>query len=684
MYTYHYGGRDGIAQRLVEANDLVVVRTREVENLKELSLSQRGADLLPDLLPVLRFPEANVTVFKVLPPEYSTAIRHRNRIRKQLPQEEGVRFAGRVLRDPKTGTIKIYTENFFVQFSASLTEKECEAITARLGLISKERLGFAENAFFLAAPEGTGTEIFAIAEALLQRPEVLLCHPELVQERRHKSIFPMQWHLKASRINNEWIEEHIQVEDAWAYSRGAGITIAVIDDGVDVEHEEFKGQGKVVYPRDTIINRNDGRPKFSMEVHGTACAGVACASGKYMASGVAPEAKLMPIRSGGLGSMSEAKAFQWAADNGADVISCSWGPRDGAWFNPADPLHTEIFYLPDSARLAINYATETGRQGKGCVITWAAGNGNENTKYDGYASYDRVIAVAACNDRGKRSVYSDYGKAVWCAFPSSDFGHAPYHHPPARTAGIWTTDRSGQEGYNLGGRDDPERTGDQEGKYTATFGGTSSSCPGVAGVVALMFGVNPNLTWYDIKQMIKNACEKIDIEDGRYDARGHSLFYGFGRINALKAVRATEKTLGPVDHFDIWGIAAFSRNSYVGLAEGKFTFDDFDNNRFVGLALETDPMHPDLKLEYQVVVNRWGSSGWVSSGHWAETPDRRRKIIGFAVRLKGKLANQYTVQYSAKLRGLNKAVSARDGAICGTDAERGKAIQEIKIEIKNR
>ena len=59
------------------------------------------------------------------------------------------------------------------------------------------------------------------------------------------------------------------------------------------------------------------------------------------------------------------------------------------------------------------------------MVFFAAGNGNESVDNDGYASYDRVLAVAACNDRGERSVYSDFGEAVWCAFPSSDLAFAP-------------------------------------------------------------------------------------------------------------------------------------------------------------------------------------------------------------------------------------------------------------------
>ncbi|WP_176393359.1 S8 family serine peptidase, partial [Escherichia coli] len=79
------------------------------------------------------------------------------------------------------------------------------------------------------------------------------------------------------------------------------------------------------------VNTDDDPTPGKYDTHGTPCAGVACADGRYGASGVAPEANLMPIRqAGGLGSLDEALAFVWATDNGADVISCSWGPKGSA------------------------------------------------------------------------------------------------------------------------------------------------------------------------------------------------------------------------------------------------------------------------------------------------------------------------------------------------------------------
>jgi subtilisin family serine protease len=537
MYSYQYGGKTGSRYQLEEAEDLLVVRTKQHQLIKDAVTSKETKKLLSQLTPVAEIEAADITIFQCRGNQKD--LTHlRDQTRMALKQEEKVRFAGRVLREMYKGNPVVYTENLFVKFSDSLTSAACEQLISEHELILKKSLGYANNAYFVGANEGAGLTIFQLANTLLNHEKVDLCHPELVKQVKQKSASPQQWHLKSTDIAGIVINAHVNAERAWQTSEGENVTIAVIDDGVDISHEEFSSPGKIVTPRDVTLGSDDPNPKLSSDNHGTACAGVACADGNFGASGVAPKAKLMPIRlRSGLGSQAEADAFEWAADNGADVISCSWGPVDGEWWNANDSTHNTFVGLPDSTRLAINYAINNGRGGKGCVITWAAGNGNENVENDGYASYNSVIAVAACNDRNSRSIYSDFGESVWCSFPSSDFGHDPFNHPPALTPGIWSTDRSGQLGYNPGELNPSALSSvDDQGHYTESFGGTSSACPGIAGIAALILSANSLLTWSQVKNIIRQSCFKIDIENGNYNSSGHSPFYGYGRPDAAKAV----------------------------------------------------------------------------------------------------------------------------------------------------
>lgn len=525
MITIRYGGKKGRKFTLLESPELLVVRTVHRGEVERTSLSRAGRESLEEYRPVARFRRAGVQIFR------STAERgmkaQRDRARRVLAKEPEVRFAGRVLVDRDSGEPVVYTENLFVKFHDDTSAAAAKKILAALKLETKRPLPYARNAFFVGAKEGTGQAVFAIAEKLLGNEAVEFAHPETVREVDRRAAFPGQWHLKKMTVGGFTIDQHANVEAAWALTRGAGTTIAVIDDGVDLDHEEFRSPAKIVSPRDVTFGTANPRPG-SGDDHGTACAGVACADGRFGASGVAPDARLMPLRLvSDLGSQEEADAFEWAADHGADVISCSWGPRDGRWWDPTDPRHHAVVPLPDSTRLAIEYALTHGRNGRGCVITWAAGNGNESVDNDGYASHPGVIAVAACNDVGKKSAYSDFGNAVWCAFPSSD-------GQPSKTPGIFTTDRSGSPGYNPG----QSSLGAADGDYTNDFGGTSSACPGVAGVAALVLSRNPNLRHDEVKDVIKRSCDRIDTAGGAYSATtGRSAKYGFGRVNALKAVQ---------------------------------------------------------------------------------------------------------------------------------------------------
>ncbi len=523
MYEYQYGGKEGKRYGLQLSEDMIVVRSRGTRAPREAG-RRRSQAVIDGLAPVTRFQSANVEVMRM-----HSAVKELSQesILEELKGDRGFEFAGHCLYDEVSKRPVVYSENLFLCLHDDVKRSVFKELAARYKLSARRTIRYARNAYFVGCAQGIGRDVFDLAMTLLNDvPEVRFCHPELMRERHKKVIYPQQWHLRETLYDGELIDEHISLEPAWDRSTGEGTTIAVIDDGVDIDHVEFRARGGVYAPRDASEDSSDPRPKFSNDNHGTACAGVACASGVDGASGVAPDAWLMPIRLvSGLGSQEEADAIAWAATNGADVISCSWGPQDGHWNDPNDPVHDQYVAMPDSTRTAIEYALDEGRDGAGCVICWAAGNGNESVDNDGYASYPDVIAVGACNDRGRRSAYSDYGDSLWCCFPSNDVIDAV-------TEGIWTTDRLGQRGYNAG----DSALGHLHGDYTNDFGGTSSACPGVAGFAALLISMSPGMPYGEVKNIIRDSSDQIDVAGGQYGADGHSIFYGYGRVNAETAV----------------------------------------------------------------------------------------------------------------------------------------------------
>jgi subtilisin family serine protease len=669
MYKVKFGGKRGKSFQLVESPDMVVIRTMGNQELESVQVGAESQAFINQSTEVLGFPEAGVSVRRLLTPPHqdlSMALSRRDSMRAVLKQEDDIRFAGRVLQNVDTGAVTLYTENFFVKFKDKLSPDACTRIIAEYGLSIKRKLPFATNAYFVEAAEGTGLKVFEIAEKLLAEKQVDYCHPELIQERQFKAIHPLQWHLAPTRINNTHIDAHVNIEQAWQISKGQGVTIAIIDDGLELAHPEF--EGRIVAPFDATENSDDPRPKDPKENHGTSCAGVACAAGlPNGASGTAPEANLMPIRlRSGLGSMNEANAFVWAAEHGADVISCSWGPSDGKWWNDGDPVHNQQQFLPDSTRMAMEYAINEGRGGKGCVILFAAGNGNENIQNDGYASFPGVIAVAACNEAGKRAVYSDFGPAVWASFPSNDFEFPP-HHPRPISPGLRTTDRLLQDGY-------------ETGDYTDTFGGTSGACPGLAGIVGLMLAVNPALTSAEVKDLVRRSCVRIDLETGTYDANGHSNLYGYGRIDAGLAVRNAL----PVAHTDVPKIEGAVRFTVVGelpFSQNSLTGGLTPARKVLGLRLQWADSIDDLVLKYRVNIPELGILENSEPGGYIGVGNARQRIVGFSVFLEGAAASNYEVEYGGRFKGQQALQIARNGAICGGTNALGKTLEGITVRI---
>ena len=207
MLTVHYGGKEGQRIQLRTEDSLLAVRTYSRHMVSDprpegSELSAEAREIIQTLEPVFQLPEAGVEVLQRPARRPRGPAVSLESARARLAAEADIRFAGRALVDPASGAPVLYTENLFVKFHRQVSERKRRALLRKYTLVEKRELEYATNAVFAAAPEGTGTNVFAIAEALLAEGEVELCHPELVRESRSKRAFDEQWHLKKTRINN--------------------------------------------------------------------------------------------------------------------------------------------------------------------------------------------------------------------------------------------------------------------------------------------------------------------------------------------------------------------------------------------------------------------------------------------------------------------------------------------------
>lgn len=511
---------------LLKASEkLFVIRTRKGVRPEGIIKACLNENLDRYYTLVDSFLESNVWVYKIKTINAFSIQEIKKRVR--LKNHPDLLFIGSVYLDPDSGRYQLYTGNLFLRFIPSLKNKTCIQEIKRLSLKLKLKLGFAKNAYFVEPVQEVDLQSDAFKDAfewsaeLLLNPLVLSCQPELVVKRK---TFPSNKSKQRYVLDpdREWIFNNVNLKEAWNISKGEGIKICIIDDGIDGAHPAFRNN-KIVAARD-MLNPNSelASHQFENELHGTACASVA-ASNDDRAFGIAPHAELIIIRCKGLGSVLEAEAIYWAVQQGSDIISCSWGPSDGDIDDPADDLPSHR--IPEHTRLALEYAAKKGRNGKGCAIFFAAGNGRESVHLDSYASNPHVMAIGSVNKSNQLSLYSDRGHPLFCVFPSSDLilenGEYRVQY------GVTVADRVGIDGYS---------TED----YFSLFGGTSASAPGVAGVAALMLSINSDLNLNELKDLLKKSCIKIG-RSSDYNHYQYSQLYGYGLLDAKYAVENTLK-----------------------------------------------------------------------------------------------------------------------------------------------
>ena len=366
------------------------------------------------------------------------------------------------------------------------------------------------------------TKLFESSE-----PE-LLYHNLLASNPPNDIYFPDQWGLQNTYETSWEYRVDIKTEEAWTITKGDNVVVAVFDHGFEMDHPDLINN---VYGTgyDAITDTSPAEIRGS---HGTPCAGIIAAeqnNNEEGISGVAPNAKLMSI-SVNLNTSDTpqqlANGFSWAWNNGADVISNSWGFVSGMGYAPSSILEE-----------AIDSASTYGRNGKGCVVVFAAGN--ENNMYIRYPANNNnlsdILVVGAIDDFGLRAKGNQYGNN-WgsCYGPKLDV--------MAPGVFISTTDLQGGEGYNNMNKPDGDYLDEN---YTKKFDKTSAACPHVAGVAALMLSVNPNLTAKQVREIICHTASKLTYYDiynlfQTYSSHPYGTWnneVGYGLVDAYKAVK---------------------------------------------------------------------------------------------------------------------------------------------------
>ena len=344
---------------------------------------------------------------------------------------------------------------------------------------------------------------------LLKSPEVLYAEPHYIYAPSYKPNDPdtlgtKNYYLKITKAY-----------EAWEVTKGdTNVVIAIIDSGSDLDHPDLaanqvKNYGDPINGIDddndgfidnfsgwdfaganfnTITGDNNANCLGGNNNHGSHVSGdaSAVADNGVGIAGIGFKSRLLTIKCsadndsrapGGVGYiLTGYEGIIYAADQGADVINCSWGGGGGGQFGQD----------------AVNYATQNGS-----LVVAAAGNNNSPEPHFPSA-FTNVLSVASTTSADRKSGFSNYGNTIDVSAPGS---------------GIYSTL------YN---------------NSYASFDGTSMASPIAAGAAALVKSVFPNYTPTQIGEQLRVTCDDIDSKNVSFKSR-----LGKGRINVLRAVTDT-------------------------------------------------------------------------------------------------------------------------------------------------
>jgi thermitase len=444
-------------------------------------------------------------------------------------------------------TQMVVTDQFIATFPVGMTASDIQSLNATHAVEMVGPILGQANTFILRVTSASPLDALGMANLYMESGSVLMAEPDFARVKLtppnpssgfgpsfspDDSYYSDSWHLNNTGQYNGQTRGHsvsdvfnaipadadIDAPEAWDIITGdPSVIIAIIDEGVDLNHEDL--QANLVPGYDATGLGSAGGPSGD-DTHGTATASLAAAVGNNNegVTGVCMDCSIMPIRiaysddDGWVTTNSWiANGITWAYQNGASILSNSWGGGSSS-----SVINT-----------AFTNAVTLGRGGLGSVVVVAAGNFDISpVEYPASLSY--VIAVGATNMCDERKAALNNQCNGYESWWGSNLGSALDISAP---------------GVFLDSADNTGSSGSNGGNYNIFFNGTSGATPIVAGVAGLVLSANPYITAVQVQTILQDNADDIVTAPA---SAGWDQYTGYGRVNAEKALQEAITGFNPI------------------------------------------------------------------------------------------------------------------------------------------